>query len=161
MSPRGSAGPVERNHPGGGAGGGGGGPRRLGYRGSRPRSRRRPRRRAATVQNANAIMRSWSAQARGSKAGRPAPARGHRRGPVWVGDSSLTSGECQVTQRPWHRPRPSPVSAPAPAAVTATVAAVIVAVEAPVERVVAVVGIYRTGRGVVDLNIARRLALAA
>jgi hypothetical protein len=105
------------------------------------------------VQNANAIIRSWSAQARGSKAGRPAPAGGHRRGPVWVGDSSLTSGECQVTLRRRHRPKPLPVSAPA--AVTAAVAAVIVAVEAPVERVVAVVGIYRTDRGVVDLNIAR------
>jgi hypothetical protein len=93
------------------------------------------------------------------KPGRPAPARGHRRGPVWVGDSSLISGECHVTRRRWHRPRPLPVSAPA--AVTAAVTAVIVPVEAPVERVVAVVGIYRTGRGVVELNIARRLALAA
>jgi hypothetical protein len=75
-----------------------------------------------------------------------------------LGRSSLTSGECQVTHRRWHRPRPLPVSAPA--TVTAAVAAVIAAVEAPVERVVAVVGIYGTGRGVVELSIARRLALA-
>jgi hypothetical protein len=52
------------------------------------------------------------------------------------------------------------VSTPA-AAVTATVTAVIAAVIASVEGVVPVVGIYGTDRGVVDLNIARRLALGA
>jgi hypothetical protein len=39
------------------------------------------------------------------KEGRPGPAGGHRRGPVWAGDSSLIRRRCHLMQLSAHGPR--------------------------------------------------------